>query len=186
MTREEAKEHADGMRPGHDIVDDGLAEAFRWALAENDALRRAASDAQDLFAVCDGERLVLRAQVDALRFELGCRRSQVANLVSRIVGKPGDDTSEAVGEASRTALVLRKQVDALTAGVADLRTRAIPADYSTRVIVDLRERGLACVLYRHDAAPDARWTTSLWAQSPSDKHHPTLADALDAAGKVTP
>jgi putative NIF3 family GTP cyclohydrolase 1 type 2 len=114
-------------------------ETLEALLAENDALRRAASDAQDLFAVCDGERLVLR-----------------------------------------------EQVDALTAEVADLRTRAIPADYSTRVIVDMRERGLACVLYRHDAAPDARWTTSLWAHSPSDKHHPTLADALDAAGKETP
>jgi len=33
MTLEEAKAIEADMKPGHHIVDDGLAEAFRWALA---------------------------------------------------------------------------------------------------------------------------------------------------------
>ena len=100
MTLEEAKEHADGMRPGHDIVDDGLAEAFRWALAE----------------------------------------------------------------------------------VADLRTRAIPADMLE--LVAIVSPVAATIGYvASDPDPATRW--QCWS-SMHRSRHPTLADALDAAGKVTP
>lgn len=90
--------------------------------AERETLEALARNADDMGAVGYDQSVedaaAIRsalATIDALNLEVGAQRSRVVNLVSRITGKPGEDTNEAVGEAARTALALRKAKERLDA-----------------------------------------------------------------------
>jgi Lar family restriction alleviation protein len=72
---------------------------------------------------------------------------------------------------------------ALTAEVADLRTRAIPADMLELVAIDHGPSDVTIGYVASDPDPATRW--QCWS-STQRTGHPTLAAALDAAGRVTP
>lgn len=127
------------------------------------------------------------AEIDALNEALGCERSRVANLVSRITGKPGDTTNEAVGEASREALALRSQVATLIAERDEALARAIPKAWvesdHLEIQATFRSRVERIAIGQHVEGACLSVRTNGIS---SDQTLDTLRDALDAAAKESP
>jgi len=124
IAREDPKRMAVSEAVRDSMVADDRAEAaaIRSALAEVDALTQRLGEAQDAFNLCDGERIFLREQVDALT-------QQVADLEARAIPPEWIAGSEGwhilVDGPNGTVTVHHAEYDPDPAGSAGRRRSAV-------------------------------------------------------------
>lgn len=139
----------------------------------------------------EAEVAALRRELAEATGDLGDTRSRLTALISRATGNaPQAPTREAVDEASRVVLTLRRENETLRARVTDLEARAIPAAWATArqlVITMERDDYTGARIVASNLRPG---DVELCDITEMEEHHnnrtfPTLAAALRAASENT-